>query len=405
MMSTDNAICPTWYRYNNKMVKIGAFVSHPIQYQAPLFRYLDAQSEIQLKVYFGSRIGYDSYEDDQFGEEVSWDIPLTEGYEYEFLQNYSLPAESSWVRLNPSIRNKIQKDGIDVFWIHGMGSLANWYAVLMGMYTDIPILYRSETTPFRDPGIYRISRERLNTKVFKRIEGFCYIGSRNKSYYKKHKVEDERLFFAPYTVDNDFFQNHYEKLPEKQGIRQKENLSIDKPIVTFVGKLIEKKNPELLLRAFIDATEPGEALLQYVGDGALRGRLEKKAKKSGRFDDVDFTGFVNQTEIPKFYKLSDVLVLPSKKENWGLVVNEAMNFSLPIIASDAVGSTDDLVDEENGRVFPSGDKISLCTHLEEIISDNTLREKLGAKSRERIEEWGISETGAGIIRAAQYASE
>ena len=138
----------------------------------------------------------------------------------------------------------------------------------------------------------------------------------------------------------------------------------------------------------------------FVGDGELRLELERFVSDQG-FQRVRFLGFHNQTEISKAYVAADLLVLPSDYETWGLVVNEAMCSSLPIVAGDRVGSAVDLVrNGYNGYTFPSGDVPALAQRLAPLLSDAELRQRMGENSRKVISSWGLDETASGIVRAA-----
>lgn len=106
-------------------------------------------------------------------------------------------------------------------------------------------------------------------------------------------------------------------------------------------------------------------------------------------DSVIFFGFRDRNEIKKYYATSDLLVLPSGRETWGIVVNEAMCFGLPVIASDQVGAARDLMrDGENGFVYPSGDVAALAARLQQVV-DLTEEERrlMGLRSRRLIERW------------------
>ena len=109
---------------------------------------------------------------------------------------------------------------------------------------------------------------------------------------------------------------------------------------------------------------------------------------------------MNQTELPCAYTAADVLVLPSAEEPWGLVVNEAMNFSLPIVVSDRVGCGMDLVRQgENGYVFLHHSADQLAHSLAELIVHPERREAFGRSSLEIIKGWDIAHTVEGILEA------
>ena len=174
-------------------------------------------------------------------------------------------------------------------------------------------------------------------------------------------------------------------------------------VILFMGKLIEKKRPLDLLKAYEFLNSKFHILnssLLFVGDGVLRLELEKYVKDNN-LKNVYFAGFKNQTELPKYYTLADILVLPSGAgETWGLAVNEAMCFSLPIIVSDVVGCGPDLVkNNDNGFIFPVGDVGSLASCLKDLIDDSAKRKSFGEKSLGIIKQYTFEKDIEGILTA------
>lgn len=149
----------------------------------------------------------------------------------------------------------------------------------------------------------------------------------------------------------------------------------------YVGRLVEVKNLELLITVF---NELPEFHLTIVGFGVLEEQLKALAGQN-----ITFSGAVKNTDLSSYYQASDVFILPSKSESWGLVVEEALNNGLPVIVSDRVGCKDDLVTEETGLIFKSGDKADLKRAVLEIANPdlyNKLRRgvsKLDFENREQ----------------------
>jgi glycosyltransferase involved in cell wall biosynthesis len=166
----------------------------------------------------------------------------------------------------------------------------------------------------------------------------------------------------------------------------------------FVGKLIEKKRAADLLKAFFSIQDP-RAHLVVVGDGALRDQLVASVPPEKRRQ-VHFAGFQNQLALPRFYVAADVFVLPSGVgETWGLVVNEAMNFELPVITSDLVGCAADLVDEgQNGFIYPVGDTDALTARMREMMDCDL--PAMGKRSAEIVQDYSYDAVVRGIRTAA-----
>ena len=115
-----------------------------------------------------------------------------------------------------------------------------------------------------------------------------------------------------------------------------------------------------LLQAFASAAIPNTKLV-FAGDGAQRAELEKEAAMRNIANKVQFLGFVNQSQLPKLYKSADLMVIPSRYEPFGLVVNEAMLCGCPVVASDRVGAVRDLITHgKTGYVYPCDDTNALA---------------------------------------------
>lgn len=384
-------------------VRLATLVSHPIQYQAPLFRELDDRDGLDLTVYFCSRQGVEPVEDPGFGQEVVWDVPLLEGYEYEFLSDWSpIGGGSSFFSFNPGIKRPLRGDKHDVLWIHGYESLTNLYAITVANRYSVPVVFRGEAMPSTVNGR---AKQFAIGQIFDHIDAFASIGTRNRHLYESFGIPDDCIFHAPYSVNNEFFQRRREELPPVSELRREESIPVDRPVVLFVGKFLKRKRPGLLLDAFVRATDLGEATLIYVGEGELRPHIERRVEDCGRTDDVIFVGFVNQSELPRYYGLADIFVLPSVRENWGLVINEAMNFQLPIITTDDVGASEDLVQEDNGAVVKPDSIKSLIQPLSSFLKDRNKANTAGRNSIEKISKWDIEATANGIIEAVTDISQ
>lgn len=389
---------------SKRQLNIGYLLSHPIQYQSPLIREIGERDGVSIKVYYCSRDGVSSDSDLGFGASEPWDVPLLEGYEYEFLTNHSPKPDTETIigQINLEVVQRIRHASHDVFWVHDYGAITNIIALVTATLLHIPTILRAEATLDSQPFARSLQYAWLRScKEF--VTAFCSIGSTTREVYQEVGIDEKRIFTSPYTVDNEFFQRKRTELPDAGSLRDELDIPRDRPVVLFVGKLIERKQPGKLLSAFLRATDAGDATLLFVGDGRLRSDLEARVDRSGRGEDIEFAGFVNYSQLPKYYKLSDVFVLPSRQENWGLVINEAMNFGLPIIATSAVGAVGDLVDQENGLVVQPDDEIALSHALRELINSKPTLKRMGEESLMRIQRWGIQEAADGIIAAAEYA--
>lgn len=389
------------------MKTVAVLASHPIQYQTPLFKMLGAEKDIDLHVYFCWDFGVKKQFDREFNKEIAWDTPLLEGYSYSFLKNYSLrPSSGFFGQIAPEIVCELFKKEYDTILVFGWNSFANWLVFLYSFFTKTKILIRAESPLNQEllKSKWKLFLKKIIlTSLFKKISGFLYIGEENRKFYKFYGVPDNKLFFAPYAVDNDYFMQQASILkPQREALRKKNAIDVDAFVILFIGKLIEKKRPfdllyayELFLKSIV--TKNRKTTLLFVGDGPLREKLEKYTFKK-KIPNIIFTGFKNQTELSEYYSIADVFVLPSGiGETWGLVVNEAMCFGLPIIISDRVGCSTDLVQNgENGFIFPFGDISSLSENLGLILHNSVQRKILSEKSSARVKEYSYKKDIEGI---------
>jgi glycosyltransferase involved in cell wall biosynthesis len=344
--------------------------------------------------------------DPGFELSFSWDIPLTDGYPHTFLTNLSLVPSLShfWGLVNPGIITPILRGAFDAIWIHGWSLATNLIALTAASITRLPVLLRCETNSLSEPtGLKGALKRLILRNLFSNVAGFLAIGTSNVQFYKSYGIGDERIFLTPYAVDNLFFSNRTQTLPDKKRLLlEKHGIRPDLPVILFCGKFYDRKRPFDLLKAFTLMKDRPTASLVFVGDGPLRSEMERfVADKQLR--NVYFLGFRNQQEMPTCYALADLLVLPSSQEPWGLVLNEGMCNGLPIIASDRVGAVADLIREGvNGYTYPVGNIEALTDRMQRIVGNEDARLEMGNQSRAIINRWGIEESVQGVLQSLEW---
>jgi glycosyltransferase involved in cell wall biosynthesis len=390
-------------RMTNK-VKLAYLVSHPIQYQAPLLRRIAQEPDIELTVLFGSDFSVRGYKDEGFGGVgVKWDIPLLDGYRHEFLPVLRDDATVGIARpLNYGIFQRLRggkgNHGFDVLWVHGYSTVNALHGMLAAKALGIPVLLRAESW-LRD-------RERSGPKLLAKrlffrllgqmIDGVLPIGTLNSAYWRHYLGEDFPQFLVPYAVDNEYFQRRSEEARQpREELRKELDLDPTRPVILFASKLQSRKRCADLLEAYKNlAPGPGiepHPYLVIVGDGEERAALEKQATETG-FSGIRFCGFRNQSELPGFFDIATVFVLPSRHEPWGLIVNEVMNAGRAVIVSDDVGCQPDLItDGVEGCVFPVGDVGALTAALRRVLATPETAAEMGQRGLERIRAWSFEE--------------
>jgi glycosyltransferase involved in cell wall biosynthesis len=399
---------PVVYSVQRKL-RLACFVTHPIQYQAPLLRRIAQEPDIDLKVFFGSGSSVRGYLDKGFGVPVQWDIPLLDGYKHEFLPALRDAVDGkvlgSLGPVNYRIKRSIHEGAFDAVWVHGYNYLTILQAIRAAHAFNIPLLLRAESTLHDRPrSRLRLAAKKLFFAWLKtRVSAVLSIGDENTTYWKHYFDEKIPIFPCSYTVDNQFFQRECAAASKtREEFRASLGLVPGRQVILFAAKLIPRKRCADLLEAYLQLSRSSVRPLPYlliVGDGEERISLERRAKDAGP-GNVRFLGFRNQSELPRFYDLCDVFVLASVNEPWGLAINEVMNAGRPVIVSDQVGCQRDLVRSGvNGYVVPAGDVTTLIQSLQAVLEDEKIRHQMGAESLRIIGSYSFEQNVSGLRQA------
>jgi len=387
--------------------RLGILATHPIQYFSPWYRALAAHPEIELQVYFAHRQTPEGQAAAGFGVPFEWDQALLDGYSNQFLVNKSRkPSTDSFLGCDtPEISEIIAQKHFDAFLVSGWHAKSYWQAIRACWKTGTPVLVRGDSQLATNRSVIK---QALKAPLYRwfipRLDGYLIVGKRAKDYLIHYGAAEKKMFSVPHAVDNQFFKaSAVEYRRDKSAWRRQWGLPAEGIVFLFVGKLLARKRPMDFLRALCQsaAGSPGIYGL-VVGDGPLRSEMESYAKSY--HVPVQFTGFLNQSAIPKAYAAADALVLPSDgSETWGLVVNEAMASGLPAFVSDEVGCGPDLIlPGRTGEIFRCGN----VEHLSTILSyarDNpeSLRTK-GEVARHHVESYSVEKGVQGMIEALKF---
>lgn len=379
--------------------RLAILASHPIQYQAPLFRALTAAGRVDLEVLFLSDFGVEPTFDPGFGRAIRFDVPLTDGFAHRFVPKLGASGRINppFGLVNPSLVRHLRTSRYDAVVVQGYAQVSDWIAFASVAATDIRLLLRGETAApsAADEGSrrWRLKRTVLGP-VIRRADACLAIGERNAAFYRRMGARADQLVMAPYSVDNEHFSRGGSE-GRRGRSAQLEALGLDPqvPAVLFAAKLIPRKRV-LDLVAAMDRLD-GAATLTIIGDGEQRDVVASLARHRPWMRAV---GFVNQGELARWYGTADIVVLPSDHETWGLTVNEAMAAGAVPVVSDAIGCAPDLVAGGAGRVFPVGDVLALAGSIEELL-DPPARALARAESLDRIAGYDVAATAAGIETA------
>lgn len=378
--------------------RLAIVTSHVIQYQAPLFRALAQDSRLVPYVFFLSLHGLQTRLDTDLGTEFAWDVDLLSGYSSEYVPNVLEKRQVGQFAsyLNPALIPQLRRLHPEAVMFFGLRNASSLSAYLYARIAGLPCLYRAESSVFEPSS--PIS-DCVSKYLIAGLTAVVPIGTANDRYFDNLGYPEPKRFLAPYTVDSALFRRL--KI-DRADARRKLGIQDTEFVALTVGKLVDRKDPLTVVHACASVRSHRPVRMLVVGDGELRARISEVGRQRGV--NVDIRGFFNQTELGIAYSAADVFVLPSLVEPWGLVVNEAMYFELPIIVSSQVGSRLDLVrDGENGAVFPAGSSNDLAAVLQDFADSPQLVARCGAESLRIIERWDVSATVEGVVRATHYA--
>lgn len=373
-------------------------------YQAPLYRLLAATADIDFTAVFASSGGVEA-RDVGFGSPHVWDIDVLSGYRHVFLKRAeSNPIGGGLLTLRDwDVVPVISKYRFDVLWVHGYNVMTHLLAVLRQRLSRRAVLLREEQTLLAPRPRWKQCIKRVALPLLFGDATTAYIGSENRLWLEHFGFASHRMFSAPYCVDAERLQRSAHDLPATEILRRDFGIPNDVPVILSVSRLAYEKQPLQLLDAFARVRRRHRAILLFVGTGELEAELQRKVRHE-TIPDVIFAGFVNQSRVAAAYKVADVFVLFSKYEPWGVVVNEAMHLSLPVVASDQVGSAADLVQEGmTGYIVRHRDVDSLVRRLSELVTDSALRLRMGEAARAHAAHWNYERAAAGIAAAARSA--
>jgi glycosyltransferase involved in cell wall biosynthesis len=378
-------------------VRLAILTTHPIQYNAPLFRAL--AKVLDVHVFFAHRASPYEQANAGFGTPFAWDVDLTTGYAHSFLENVArMPGTDRFLGCDtPGIGRHLREGRFQALLVLGWHLKTYLQGVLAAKRLGIPVMVRGDSQ-LQTPR----SRSRKALKalaypwLLRLFDAALFVGQRSRAYYAHYGYPASRLFFSPHCVDAPWFGARA-TAEERWRLRDRCAIAPETFIVLFAGRLIPFKRPADVITAAARCRTRGlKAEILVAGSGELETNL-KAAAAAARVP-LHLLGFRNQTEMPAAYAAADCLVLPSDgRETWGLVANEALACGRPIVVSDACGCAPDLANDGHvGRLFPTGDAEALADAIGTLAASPPSSSAIAALSQT----YGIEAAVNGIRCAA-----
>lgn len=390
------------------MIRLAIFAKHPIYYQVPIFREIQARSaksSIRQTVLFGDDLSLKKQRFLEISESFKPNVPdLLVGYMHDFLKNISRDAKDGFLsRVNPGIFWELSPNRYDVVLIHGYETLTAWTILLWARLRGIQVAWRGEAIPRR---VQRTGwRNHLRATIIRfflaRCHAVFYSCVGNREFLLAHGVVPSRLHALPCAVDNRFYQAEAQRWsPLRDQTRRELGLPAGDTVVLFSARFTTRKRPLDLIRAIADLPERHGIALLFVGDGPERQRMEDACHLAGI--PACFTGFVQPLDIGRYAAVADIFAVISDYDPSPKALNEAMNFSLPIIVTEDVGTARDLVVEGvNGHVISTGDTRRLGEILLRLHRNAGERIAMGRESLRIVERFTFASNAEAIETVAR----
>jgi glycosyltransferase involved in cell wall biosynthesis len=249
-------------------------------------------------------------------------------------------------------------------------------------------------------GMKRLAKRLWLRAVTRRAAALVAVGTANRVFWESYGARPDQLFDARFAVDNDFLARaSAARREDARRWRMRAGLS-DKVVFLYVGRLIKRKNVDLIIGAARRINDERIAVV-IAGDGEERTSLEALANGAAG---VTFIGGVEPDDLPLYYAAADALILPADQEPWGLVINEAMACGLAVIAHGDCGAAMDLVGPDVGVKLGTFSVPELAEAMRLVGGDDQKRHAMRQRAQTKIQTWSIAAAAQGIIRAVESSS-
>jgi glycosyltransferase involved in cell wall biosynthesis len=380
------------------VIRVGYVAGEPNPYRAPHLDRIAAHPEIDLTVIYAAPTV----------QRREWALELK--HNPVILRGPGLPVSRILHHdypLTPQIWKLLSRERFDVLVIGGWSLLATQLAIVWARMHGVPYLLISENH-LGEPRPRWVQRAKglVLPRIVPQAKGHLVTGRLAREHQLHYGADPDSITVFPNTID---VEQHGRSIDELRAhgseIRARLGVPADAVVVTHVGRLMDLKAVDEVIDATAHARPRTDRLLHLViaGNGPLRGSLERRAVELDL--PATFTGFLSGTELLEVYAVSDIFALLSRREPWGVVVNEAAAAGLPLVLTDRVGAAADLlVPGENGELVRSRDVDGQAEAIASLANDDDRRERFGRRSRELVRSWGYEPSVESFVEAVKRAT-
>ncbi len=325
-----------------------------------------------------------------------WAVSLQDAaFEWQAFPKLLIPvhtrrAQDTQLFFSPHLWQHLAQNRYDIVIALGWTMPNTAMALLIRRLQRLPI-WLWDTSIAHPPSRLKRALMPLIRRYFGAFDGTCAASTAAKAYLVSMGARSERAIVLPQTIDNAFFETQAARAREQRA-ELKRALGIStSQVILYCGRFVPGKGLLELVDVFARIAVRNENVsLLYVGDGPLRSELVARSHTHPASERILFHPHVPNVELPKMYAVSDVFVLYSEYDTFGVVIAEAMACSLPIVTTPNVGAVQDLVQEGvNGLLVSYGDSDGLEHALETLLQNDERRNEMGAASHRIISTWDL----------------
>jgi len=369
-------------------MKIAVVTPQPTPYRDPFWNAVASQPGVELDVFYCyARTA-----------ERPWECGWEVRFRAYFLPSVPLlPGGNGYY--NRGILRALKEGGYDAFILGGYNHFSTLAAAYLARRRAKPYFLMNEVYLAQPRALWRrIVKWPLVRWVVRGAAGCLPTGSLASGYLLHYGAKPDRLCCVPNVPDIDRLMAYSAGLSPEYLHEERAKRAIKGKAILFVGRLIQLKRVDVLLKAAAQVALREPITLLIAGTGPLEGRLQTQARQLGLGEQVRFLGFVQPDELPYWYCLSDVFVLPSEDETWGVVVLEALACGTPVVTTNMVGAAPDVISSPGlGSIVPAGDADAMAAEIERLLRAGCPRRQIQALWRPTAEKMSYARLARDLV--------
>jgi 1,2-diacylglycerol 3-alpha-glucosyltransferase len=353
-------------------------------------------------------------------EMYRWNEPKIDGVDVATLTPGKDAEHCPLLALFVNFFTRIRQSKIDVALLPSYYPVRNLLCLIACKILRVKCILMSES--WDETASPNLIKRFLKRNILSLFQGAIVGGTPHRNFYISQGMKQQKVFTGYDAVDNDYFYKESDRA-RRNALMERQRLNLPNFYFLSLGRMVAKKNLKILIEAYAVLSRQKRDLshqLVFVGSGVLENDLKILCQKlhleiidhsskpkelsCSNLPAVHFYGFRQIEENPVFYALASAFILPSSYEEWGLVINEAMACSLPVIVSRKVGCANDLVRYGyNGFTFNPTDRYELADHLNKIVTEPDLVRQMGKNSQKMIKKWSCENFAKNAWEAISHA--